>query len=137
MLQIIKKLSFLLALFVCANNVSGQQENCVTIPQIQSVESTSGSDINCAGGDITLNLLIDNETVISDSFIDEINKALKDAGIDYVNASGTAPFSSIELTFGENYTDNLDEKIIREIVFMSVSQNCGNGVKVIQESCSK
>jgi hypothetical protein len=137
MLQIIKKLSFLLALFVFANNTFGQQENCVTIPQIQSVESTSGSDINCAGGDITINLLIDNETILSDSFIDEINKALKDAGVDYVDVSGTAPFSSITLTFGENYTDNPDENNLRETVFMSASQNCRNGIRVIQESCSK
>ncbi|MDR1198492.1 MAG: hypothetical protein LBK94_05710 [Prevotellaceae bacterium] len=137
MLQIIKKSSFLLAFFIIANNVSGQHEICVTIPQIQSVESVSGSDINCAGDDITLNLLIDSETVISDNFVSEVNKALKDAGIDYVNASGTAPFSSITLTFAANYTDNPDEKNLREAVFLSESQNCISGIKVIQESCSR
>ncbi|MDR1347378.1 MAG: hypothetical protein LBJ63_02960 [Prevotellaceae bacterium] len=137
MLQIIKKSSFLLAFFIIANNVSGQQEICVTIPQVQSVESVSGSNINCAGDDITLNLLIDNETVLSDNFVDEVNKALKDAGIDFISASGTAPFSNITLTFTANYTDNPDEKNPREIVFLSESQSCASGIRVIQESCSQ
>ncbi|MDR0420911.1 MAG: hypothetical protein LBH30_05605 [Prevotellaceae bacterium] len=132
-----KKLAFLLAFFVIANNVFGQQETCVTIPQIQSVESVSASDVNCAGGDVTLNLLINKESVLSDNFINEVNKALKDAGIDYITASGTAPFENITLTFSKNYTDSPDVKNLREIVFTATSQNCSSGIKVIQESCSE
>ncbi|MDR1554296.1 MAG: hypothetical protein LBS69_12680 [Prevotellaceae bacterium] len=137
MLQIIKKSTVLLACFVFANNIFGQQEICVTIPQIQSVESISSSDINCTGGDITLNLLINQESALSDNFIDEVNKALKDADIDYIMASGTAPFSSVTLTFNAYYTDDSDVKNPRTVIFMSGTQNCNNGIKVIQESCSK
>jgi hypothetical protein len=136
MLQIIKKSLLLLACFVTANNVFGQQEICVTIPQVQNVESVSASDIKCDGGDITMNMAIE-ENILSDNFIDEVNRVLKDAGIDYINASGTAPFSSITLTFNENYTDNPDVNDTRIIVFISESQNCNTGIKVSQESCNK
>ncbi|MDR2065066.1 MAG: hypothetical protein LBP85_05085 [Prevotellaceae bacterium] len=136
MLQIIKKSLLLLACFVIANNVFGQQEICVTIPQVQNVESVSAGDINCTGGDVALNLLVE-ENVLSDNFIDEVNRVLKDAGIDYINAAGTAPFSSITLTFNENYTDNPDVKNTRTIIFISESQNCNIGIKVSQESCNK
>ncbi|MDR0755003.1 MAG: hypothetical protein LBF04_06405 [Prevotellaceae bacterium] len=136
MLQIIRKSLVLLACFVFANNVFGQQEICVTIPQIQNVESVSAGDINCDGGDVTLNLLAE-EGILSDNFIDEVNRVLKDAEIDYINASGTAPFSSITLSFNANYADNPDVNNPRKVVFISESQNCYTGIKVSQESCNK
>ncbi|MDR2292251.1 MAG: hypothetical protein LBE11_02105 [Prevotellaceae bacterium] len=136
MLEIIKKSLLLLACFVVANNLSGQQEICVTIPQIQNVESVSAVDINCDGGEVTLNMSV-AEDVISDNFMDEVNRVLKDAGINYINASGTAPFSNITLTFNENYADNPDVNNPRQIIFISESQSCNTGVKVLQESCIK
>jgi hypothetical protein len=136
MLEIIKKSLLLLASFVFANNVFGQEEICVTIPQVQSVESVSAGNIDCKGGDITLNLSIE-EDVISDNFVNEVNRVLNDAGIDYITASGTAPFSSITLTFSENYTDNPDVNNIRQIVFISETQNCNSGVNISQESCTE
>ncbi|MDR3286829.1 MAG: hypothetical protein LBT27_05250 [Prevotellaceae bacterium] len=140
MVKTIKKLSLVLAAFLLANSAFGQQEICVTLPQIQSVESVSGSsDINCAGGDVTLNLSINQETDLSSiDFVGEINKALNGAGVDYVSiTNAVAPFSSITFTFNANQTDNDDVKNTRIVVFKSESQNCNNGVKVTQESCGK
>jgi hypothetical protein len=137
MLQIIKKSTLLLAFFVFANNIFGQQEICVTIPQIENAKSASTNDINCSGGDVTLNLLINQESELSDNFIDEVNKVLQNAGINYIIASGTAPFSDITLTFNGNYTDIPDEEHPRIVVLTSENQSCSSGIKLTQGSCGR
>ncbi|MDR1197937.1 MAG: hypothetical protein LBK94_02840 [Prevotellaceae bacterium] len=134
-----KKYIFLTAMFIFANNVFSQQEICVTLPRIHGVTGIlSGSNIiSCSGGTITVSTNINQwEVIFPDDYVEEINQALSDAGLDYIHVySITYPYSSINFVFDENYNEYDGYDHTRIVIFKAANELCKNGIEIIQFDC--
>jgi hypothetical protein len=123
-------------MLIFANNVFSQQTVCVTLPRIHGVSGIiSGSDvISCDGGTVTISTVINQwEVPFPDEYVDEINQALIDAGLDYIHVySITYPYSNITFVFDENYNE---DDYIRTAIFKSVNELCKYGIDITQSAC--